>query len=149
MSYDPNKPASVVITVDGKQYRGKRTVQTVPVTKPSQAESEFKDQIESMKNDITCFVAEGRQIRAEVEGLIVWRRHMGEASLAPTTWGPTQQAHAAHQITYQRARLAKLKSAIEAKRPDVVEIINSIFSKEYQSQYPAEVTEQVREELGI
>src|SRR5260370_37149343 len=70
---------------------------------------EYQQEADLMRNDITSFCAEGRDIRSEVEGLIVWRRYMGEGS-GSSTWGPTQQAHAAHSITYQRVRLAKLKS---------------------------------------
>jgi hypothetical protein len=118
------------------------------VSKPSFADQEFSHQAELMRNDITSFVAEGRDIRNEVEQLISWRRHMGEASGSPN-WGPVQKSCAEHSIQTQRARLAKLKSSIEAKRPDAQEIIEYIFGENNIGRYPAEITKQVREELGL
>jgi hypothetical protein len=109
---------------------------------------EYDEMAELARNDITSFVAEGRNIRAEVEGLIVWRRDMGEASAAPT-WGPIQQAHAAYWIEYQRARLAKLKSDIETDGKNAAEIIEYIFGEQNRGRYDEAVTKQAREELGI
>ena len=148
MSYDPHKRADIVMEGPDK---APFAVKELPVAKPTQAESEFNEQMEHMMNDITSFVFEGRSIRAEVEGLIVWRREMGEGT-GSQTWGPVQQNHAAHWISFQRERLAKLKAAIEAKRKDAKDaskIIESVFSKDYPSQYPAELTKQAVAELGI
>ena len=125
-----------------------------PVTKASDRSDwtpqmrEYQEMADSACNDITSFVFEGRSIRAEVEGLIVWRRFMGESSAAPS-WGPIQQGHAAHWITFQRAKLAKLKSDIEADGKNVSEIIEYIFGEKNHGQYPEVITQQARAELGI
>jgi hypothetical protein len=118
------------------------------VSKPSFEDQEYSRQTELMKNDITSFVAEGKDIRNEVEGLIRWKQFMGEASGSPK-WGRTQQECAAHSIQTQRARLAKLRAAIAAKRPDGPEIIDYIFSPQNRTQHPEEITKQARLELGI
>src|ERR1700730_18125712 len=138
MTFNPKAQSDPSISLEVDHDKAPRTAPKLPVAKPSQAEIEGREQMEHLKNDITCFVFEGRSIRAEVEGLIVWRREMGESSAAPT-WGPIQQAHATHWITFQRTRLAKLKDAIEAKRPDVSAIINYIFSEKNRGQYPESI----------
>jgi hypothetical protein len=117
--------------------------QALRVSKPSFEDQEYSRQTELMKNDITSFVAEGRDIRNEVEGLIRWKQFMGEGSGSPK-WGRTQQECADHSIQTQRARLAKLRAAIEAKRPDAAEIIDYIFSSQNRTQHPEQITKQAR-----
>ena len=147
MTFNPRASLDPYISIEGSDDKAPRAAKESPEPQPH-VTSEYDAMAESARNDITSFVAEGRDIRTEVEGLIVWRRFMGEASSAPT-WGPTQQAYATHWITHQRARLAKLKSAIEADGKNVSEIIEHIFGEKYRGQYDENVTKQAREELGI
>jgi hypothetical protein len=83
----PQTPVEVaILTSHGRVVREpSHTVE--PVTKASDRSDwtpqmrEFQKEMDSIGNDITSFVAEGRSIRAEVEGLIVWRRYMGRIRL--------------------------------------------------------------------
>jgi hypothetical protein len=151
MAFNPNAQVEHYISISVEpepkivEFPAKRTEATVA---RSQAPSEFEQMAALMRNDITDFVAEGRDIRAEVEGLIIWRRQMGERS-GSSTWGPVQETYAERWIKFQRERLSKLKSAVEAGSKNASEIIEYIFSAKNRGQFDEAVTEQARQELGL
>jgi hypothetical protein len=138
----------VSISADSGKFADAPATHKAIVRQQTHVENEFETQAELLRRDITSFVAEGQNIRAEVEGLIVWRRYMGEGS-GSSTWGPIQQAHAAQWIEVQRARLAKLKSSIETDRKNAAEILEYIFGDKTRGNYDASVTRQARQELGL
>jgi hypothetical protein len=143
MGFDSTRTADLFIVTEGPSDKAPRTVKA-HTAKRSQADTEYDQFAESLRNSITNFCLEGRAIRDEMERMIVARRFIGESS-ADSIYGPIRGAY----ITYLIERFAKLKSAIEAERPDVNRIIESIWSEKYGRYFNEEIHKQARQELGI
>jgi hypothetical protein len=142
MAFDPTRKADLFVTVEGSPEIAQRTVASPHV------ENFYEQQTRLMMNNIGDIVAEGQALRREAEGLIVWRRFMGEGSTAKT-WGPQQQAYAASYGPKLRARAVEFTAAVEARCTNPAQILDLIFSDKYRGQYPEDVTKQARAELGI
>ena len=126
--------------------RGAISTKLTPAA-PQHFVSEF-DAVAASLSGTTDLVAQGRALRAEAEGFIVWARFMGEGSAA-ATWGTSQRDYAAGWRAGHRARAAALKADIDAKCQNPARVMEHIFSGRIRSDYGDEVTRQARTELGI
>lgn len=110
----------------------------------------YEEQTRIMMNNITALIAEGRSLRLEANGLIVWCRHNNVDGGGVPPWGEHQKAYATDARLKMRERAAKLKADIQFEGRDVEKILNIIFDAKFRTYPYTEADElQARKDLGI